>query len=80
MELLIKSTNFPFQLKISGNISRIDYEWKIRPFLDEINSLTLDEVMIYLRSIKDWAIDRGNEFKLRANFLFKVLFYLFQNK
>lgn len=77
MDLTIKSQTFPFILKISGNISQADYEWRIRPILEEVNSFDLDFVLSKIKSIKEWSRERGQRFRIKANFFFKVVFFLF---
>jgi len=77
MDLTIKSQTFPFVLKISGNISQADYEWRIKPILIDVNSFDLDFVLSKIKNIREWSIDRGQQFKIKASFFFKVVFFLF---
>jgi hypothetical protein len=76
----ISSKPFNLQIEICGNISVAEYEWRIAPLKSKFNKISfysLDMLFESINRIKEWCIEKGNSFNIKANFRFKILYFLF---
>lgn len=80
MTILLKASGAPIKISLSGNISEIDYTWKINPVRECLESKNINKLYYLLYRLKQWAIEKGIQFKLTANWLFKSAFYFFCKK
>lgn len=82
MKLAYESSALPFYFEINGQLSQIDYSWKIQPILEALKDFdheieSFNDLFYMLFKVKEWCREKGFSFILRATFLFKASFYMF---
>lgn len=82
MKLAYQSSTLPFYFEIDGQISQIDYAWKIEPIIESLKDFghdveSFNDLFYMLYRVKEWCSERGYSFILKATFLFRATFYMF---
>lgn len=82
MKLAYQSNSPSFYFEIDGNISQIDFSWKIQPIIDGLKDFdheidSFNDLFYMLYKVKEWCTERGFSFIMKATFLFKTAFYMF---
>ncbi len=76
------ANNNNVSISIAGNISEIDYQWRIKPlkdllehFIDENNYF--DKLFDAIYRLQRWAEEKRLKIKIYADYLFKTTYYFF---
>ena len=80
MIIHLSSLSAPISISISGNISEIDYTWKISPVQKYLEKLDLQKLYFHLYKLKKWCIFKGIKLNIKGHWLFKSAFYFFYKK
>lgn len=80
LRLAYQYDSAPLSLTVSGNISEVDYAWKIEPLVKSLEERDLDSIFLNLFSLKSWARRRAAKVRLKATLLFRLAFLLFCRK
>lgn len=79
---VVLANNNNVSISIAGNISEIDYEWKIKPlkfllehFIDDNDYFDALFNAIYV--LQRWAKEKKLKIKIYASYLFKIAYYFF---
>lgn len=82
MKLAYQSSSLPFYFEVNGDISQIDYVWRIEPIVEALKNFdheieSFNDLFYMIYKIKEWCDDRGYTFVMKATFIFKAAFYMF---
>jgi hypothetical protein len=78
MKLAYCCDEAPFSFDIEGNISEIDYAWRIDPLVQCIQSRNLDGIFYNLWKLKAWAKDKHAAIKYKSTLAFRLTYFLFR--